>query len=124
AIENCRRRRDKCHGDSNYFVTGADASSKKRQMKRRGSAIDGHAMSYAAICCKTLFESSYFRTEDKLRPFNHSGHGRIDLWLDLPVLRFQVKKRYHCLLLIIAEGPRFRMGIREGNETTQLGKHS
>src|SRR5205085_2439698 len=62
-------------------------------------AIERHAMLHAAICCKTLFESSYFRTEDKLRGFNHSGHGGVDLWLDFLVLRFQVKKRYHCLLL-------------------------
>ena len=66
AIKNCRRRRHKRHGDRDHLVAGTNSGREQREVQRRSSAIDRHAMFGAAIRSETLLEGSHLWAEHKM----------------------------------------------------------
>src|SRR5207244_2035861 len=95
AIKNCRRRRHKRHGDRDHLVAGANSGREQREVKRRGSAVDRHAMFDIAIRSKTFFERNHLWAEHKMCAIDDLRYCSIDFRLYSLVLLFQVKKRYH-----------------------------
>ena len=71
-------------------------------MQGTGAGIHGNAILCAAIACEFLLKRQYFATQNKLTRLQDLGDGRVDLWLDVLVLDFQIErgnfKRCHeCL---------------------------
>jgi hypothetical protein len=95
AIKDCRRRRDKRHRHRDHLVARTDSGRKQRQMKGRSAAVERNALFGTAICRETFLKRSDFRPKVELGAVEDAGDRGIDFRLDLPVLRFQIKKWYH-----------------------------
>src|SRR5713226_5771785 len=89
-IANCRHAGDKCEGHGDYFIAWTHSRGQQSQVQCAGSGIQRDALRSSAIGGELFFKGSYVGAEYEVAALQHSGDGRIDLWLDAVVLRLQV----------------------------------
>jgi hypothetical protein len=83
---------DEGTGDGDDLTARSDAGGEQRQVKRAGSAVDGHGVADSTEGGELLFKGGNFAAENELSGLEDACHGGQDLVFDVQVLLFQINE--------------------------------